>query len=71
MELPDPERASPRHDGAGADLGSLVEMGLEPEQPEPSPEPPPPPITNPFMEPTYTEPDAQPETEPGPPDDAA
>lgn len=55
----EPQPVEPRPDPAGADLGSLVELGLAEPPPEPSPEPPPPPVLNPFLAPE------------APPDDAA
>lgn len=57
-----PRPVSPPASVAGADLGSLVELGLAESPPEPSEEPPPPPSNNPFLAP----PD-----QPGLPDDAA
>jgi hypothetical protein len=57
MPDPAPRPVTPRPDPAGADLGSLVELGLAEPQPEPSSEPPPPPVLNPFMEPLYDPPD--------------
>jgi len=63
-EQPAPRPMRPRPDTGGADLGSLVEMGLAEPPPEPSPEPPPPPSNNPFLAP------ADPAPEPSP-DDAA
>jgi len=53
----EPRPVTPRPDPAGADLGSLVEMGMAPAPPEPSPEPPPPPSNNPFLEPADPAPD--------------
>lgn len=50
-EQPEPRPVTPRPPTAGADLGSLVDMGLAEPPPEPSPEPPPPPSNNPFLAP--------------------
>lgn len=61
----EPLPATPRPDPSGADLASMVKLGLEPAPPEPSPEPPPPPSNNPFLAPVV---EAAPESAP---DDAA
>lgn len=47
----EPRPMRPRTDLSGADLASMVKMGLADAPPEPSPEPPPPPSNNPFLAP--------------------
>jgi hypothetical protein len=57
-----PRPVRPRVDDTAADTGTLVDMGVLPEQPEPpAPEPPPEP------EPETPEPEPEPETPPGEP----
>jgi hypothetical protein len=49
---PDPRRTAQSIDTAAADMGSLVDLGIVEEQPEPEP---PPPAIDPFLQPAYTE----------------
>ncbi|MGW7350935.1 hypothetical protein [Streptomyces sp. NPDC054784] len=51
----EPAPPPPRGDDAGADLTSMVDMGLAEPPPEPSPEPPPPPVVWPLAAPESTD----------------
>jgi hypothetical protein len=50
--VPKPVPVARRIDTAAADMGSLVDLGIVEEQPEPEP---PPPAIDPFLQPAYTE----------------